>query len=110
MMRRVLVDHARGRATLSRGGDAKKFALTGLEEAPSATVDVLLLDEALTKLASLHPRHAQVAELRYFGGLTLDECSRALGVSTSTVENDWAMARAWLRRHLEQTSHDPTIG
>ena len=67
----------------------------------SPDVDVLALDEALTRLAALDPRQAQVVELRYFGGLGIDEVAESLGVSHATVERDWRTARLWLKRELE---------
>ncbi len=102
-MRRVLVDHARGRAAQKRGGDRAKVSLIDAvdltEESP---LDFESLDEALKRLAALDPRQAQVVELRFFGGLTVDEAAEVLGVSPRTIEVDWSMARAWLRRELSR--------
>lgn len=103
MIRRVLVDHARSKSAEKRGGEAARVSLEAAM--PAATtrteVDVLALDDAMNRLEGLNARHARVVELRYFGGLTIEQTSRALGVSTTTVENDWALARAWLRREME---------
>lgn len=100
-MRRVLVDHARARAALKRGGDRRRIAL----EDPSDTrqpVDLIALDDALARLEQIDPRQRAVVELRFFGGLDVEETARALGVSPRTVEEDWRLARAWLRRSLAQ--------
>jgi RNA polymerase sigma factor (TIGR02999 family) len=100
-MRRVLVDHARGRAAIKRGEGKTLLALDDVPEpAREAGVDVLELDRALERLAEIDPRQAQVVELRYFGGLTAEETAAALDVSLATVNRDWAMARAWLFRRL----------
>lgn len=99
-IRRVLVDHARGRATRKRGGGAARVTLSGLSSDEDSTLDLLALDDALAGLAALDPRKARVVELRHFGGLTIAEAAAALGVGTTTVEDDWAFARAWLRRRL----------
>ena len=103
-MRQVLVDHARRRAAAKRGGDPERVTLDdGLQlggDAESRVIDVLALDEALERLGKLDERQARVVELRFFGGLTIDEAARVLEVSTDTVEDDWAMARAWLKRTL----------
>jgi RNA polymerase sigma-70 factor, ECF subfamily len=105
VIRRVLVDHARARAALKRGGRGGRGGRITLNEANTpiveADIDVLALDEAMHKLHRLAERKCRVVELRFFGGLTIDETARALGVGTTTVEDDWAFARAWLRRELE---------
>jgi len=101
LMRRILVDHARARAAAKRGGDALRISLDDADEAPVASeTDVLHLHRALEKLASLDERQAQVVELRYFGGLSVEEVAGALELSAITVKRDWAMARAWLYREL----------
>jgi RNA polymerase sigma factor (TIGR02999 family) len=102
MVRRILVDHARQRRSLKRGGNARREPL-GLEvEGPTeADVTVLDLDEALRELAALDERQARVVELRYFGGLSVEETAHVLGVSPRTVKGDWAIARAWLRDRLD---------
>ena len=100
-MRRILVDHARTRGRSKRGGALHRTtvcddnAATGRDE-----VDLLGLDDALSDLARLHARQARIVELRFFGGLTMAEVSEVLGVSLSTCEADWRMARAWLKREL----------
>ena len=102
MMRRVLVDHARGRGRAKRGADRRKISLSGLDQmAAAAAVDFSALDAALTALEALDPQKGRVVELRYFGGLSIQETARVLKVSTSTVERDWRFARAFLQQELE---------
>jgi RNA polymerase sigma factor (TIGR02999 family) len=102
VMRRVLVDHARKRDALRRGGDRQRASFdVAIEEAEGAgRVDVLDLDEALNELAAVDQRQAQIVTLRFFGGLSIPEIAEHLDVSVSTVEKDWRFARAWLRRQL----------
>lgn len=104
-MRRVLIDHAKQRLTLKRGGDAVHVPLDsaawGHGGATAAEPDALLcLDESLTRLGAQHPRHAKAIELRYFAGLTLDEAAQVLGTSAPTVMRDLRFAQAWLARDL----------
>ena len=100
-MRRVLVERARARGAAKRGGDQVQVTLDdALVASPGAAVDVLALDEALSALAALDARQARVVELRFFGGLTVDETAEAAGVSPATVKRDWTLARAWLQREL----------
>ncbi len=101
-MRRILVDHARGAGALKRGGDRERVQVDSvLIEAATPRTDVLSIDGALERLAALNPRHARIVELRFFGGLTIEETAAALGCGTTTVEDGWTVARAWLRRELE---------
>ena len=101
-IRRVLVDHARRRAREKRGGGRVRVPLEGLEVAePLEDEELLSLDEALAALAALDPAKARLVELRYFAGLSVEELGKALGVSASTVQREWRMARAWLRARLE---------
>ena len=99
-MRQVLSNHAEAARALKR--DARRIELTTLADLGDETgrFDAIALEDALTKLAALNERHARVAELRFLCSFTVDETAEALGVSRSTVESDWAMARAWLRREL----------
>ena len=101
MMRRILVDGARSRRTAKRSG---RWARVPLDENAKveepAAVDVLDLDSALTRLAAVDPRKCQLAELRFFGGLSIAEAAQALGVSDATAERDWQAARAWLLKEL----------
>lgn len=103
-MRRLLVDHARRRDADKRGGEWSRVSLAG--EIPSSDgvdVDALALHEALEALAALSPRQAQVVELRYFGGLTLEEVAEHLGLTLRQVKGDWLLARTWLYRRLAVT-------
>lgn len=106
-MRRVLVDHARTRRAQKRGAGA---AMTSLDDIglPSAEVmpdtDVLLLDAALARLVEQDPRQAQIVELRFFGGLSVEETAVVMDVSERTVKRDWQLARAWLRREMARLS------
>lgn len=100
--RQVLVDHARARGSRKRG-DGQRPASLDVDLAASGgppALDLLLLDEALTRLAALDERHASIVELRFFGGYTMDEIATALGRSLSAVEKDWRKARAWLELEL----------
>jgi RNA polymerase sigma factor (TIGR02999 family) len=109
MMRRVLIEGARARKRLKRGGgEGRRLTLEpSLALAPaSQEVDLLELDEALTKLARLHERQARVVELRFFSGLSVEETAHALEVASRTVEDDWAIARAWLRRELGRSRRE----
>jgi RNA polymerase sigma factor (TIGR02999 family) len=101
VIRRVLVDAARAKAADKRGGDWTRLTLdSALGWTGPHEVDLVALDDALRRLAELSERQARVVELRFFAGLTIEQASEALGVSTTTVENEWAIARAWLRREL----------
>jgi RNA polymerase sigma factor (TIGR02999 family) len=100
-MRRILVDKARHKQSL-KGGGGRRRADLGIELAADVPGDdVLALDEALERLGRDHPRKAELVKLRFFAGLTNDEAAEALGISASTVDNDWAYARCWLRAELE---------
>ncbi len=102
-IRRILVDHARGRQRAKRGGDRERVTLDEDIALPiERDVDLIALDEALQQLSQLHARQAQIVELRFFGGLTLTEVAEYLDVSPRTVDGDWSMARAWLRRALRE--------
>ena len=101
-MRHVLVDRAKARAALKRGGGLRRIPLDGEEIGTDDQPEALLqLEEALTRLAALEPRMARVVECRFFGGLTEEEIAEALGITVRTVQRDWAKARLWLRRALE---------
>lgn len=100
-MRHVLIDYARRRKSKKRGGGRAPISLEENHLSIDAYADELLdLDRALEQLAALNPRHARVVECRYFGGLSVKETAAALDISYRTVENDWALARAWLRNAL----------
>ena len=102
IMRRILVDRARARKTAKRSGQWARVTLDeSLAEHQSRDVDLLDLDVALTDLAAFDARKSQVAELRFFGGLTLEEAGHVLGLSVATVEREWKVARAWLYARLK---------
>lgn len=107
LMRRIMVDHARQRQALKRGGGAIRVTL---DEAAAVTqtraADLLALDEALEKLATFDQRKAQVVELRYFGGLTMEEIAEVLKIHVNTVTRDWIAARAWLLAALSEEDID----
>jgi RNA polymerase sigma-70 factor (ECF subfamily) len=101
VMREILVEYARSRGRLKRGGDQERVALKDDVGRLDANFDRWEdLDRALDRLAELDPRQAQVVELRYIGGLTVEEAAQVLQVSAKTVKRDWSIARAWLRREL----------
>jgi len=104
LMRRILVDHARARRAAKRGGGELTLSLdAGLEvEDGGRDVGLIRLDDALTRLEQLDPGQARIVELRYFGGLTVDETAHAVERSPATVKREWAMARAFLHRELER--------
>jgi RNA polymerase sigma factor (TIGR02999 family) len=104
MMRRVLVDHARRRRMTKRSGGWARVTLgEAVAQRDPPDVDLLDLDAALSELASFDPRKSRVVELRFFGGLSLDDSAEALGVSRATVERDWQIARLWLYRRVTHT-------
>lgn len=101
MMRRILVDHARAHTASKRGSGIRPLSLDeALAVAPTSDVDLLALDEALTRLAEVDPRQGRVVELRFFGGLTVDETAEVLHVSPATIGREWTLAKAWLYAEL----------
>ena len=99
LMRQVLVDYARQRRYAKRGGDARRVPLDeALIVSEERAADVVALDEALKSLAEIDPRQSQIVELRFFGGLSVQETAEVLSVSPGTVMRDWTLAKAWLRR------------
>ena len=114
-MRQLLVQRARARHAAKRGGAPQRVTLddANLAQAQSGVpgvrapglpaIDLVALDDALTRLAALDAQQARIVELRYFGGLTVEETAEAVGVSPATVKREWAMARAWLKRALSGT-------
>ncbi len=100
-MRRVLVDHCRARVALKRGGAQVAMELEEtLAVAAPRLLDVLAVDRVLNRLEALDPQQAQIVELRFFAGLTVEETAEALGISPATVKRDWALAKAWLAREI----------
>jgi len=103
LMRRVLVDHARSRNSQKRGGGAAPVALDdALVPSPERGADLVALDDALENLARVDPRKSQVVELRFFGGLSVEETAEALSVSPETVMRDWRLAKSWLLREISR--------
>jgi len=104
--RQVLIQHARGHQAQKRGGSRHRITLDeGMAIAEIREVDLLDLDQALTRLAELDERQARIVELRFFGGLNVEEVALALGVSERTVKGDWRVARAWLRNEINDPGH-----
>jgi RNA polymerase sigma-70 factor, ECF subfamily len=112
VMRRILVDYARGQQRTKRGGDQGRVVLDqACAVSPGPSDELLAVDESLARLEKLDPRQARIVELRYFGGLTVDETAEVLGVSSKTVMREWKVARAWLYGDLkEQWGRRPTTG
>ncbi len=103
--RRILVDHARRRKSEKRGGGLEPVTIgAALDVAAQESLDVVSLDAALESLAAVFPQQAKIVELRFYGGLTIDETAAALGISAATVSREWTMARAWLKRSLSITT------
>jgi RNA polymerase sigma factor (TIGR02999 family) len=100
LMRQILVDYARAQHAAKRDGGRRVELEEGLHPLQTADVDVLALDEALQALAQLDPEQARIVEMRFFGGLSVEDTATALGVSPATVKREWASARAWLSREL----------
>ena len=102
-MRQILVERARARGAAKRGGGREKVTIDeGAIAGPSQPIDVEVLDEALERLAALDARQARIVELRFFGGLTVEEAADVLGISPATLKRDWTVARAWLKRELDE--------
>lgn len=107
VMRRVLLHHAEKRRAQKRGGARDRVTLDeAMVHFDSRESDILAIDDALRELASLDAEKARLVELRFFGGLTIEECAEALGKSLRTTERDWRFARAWLRNHLADPASD----
>jgi len=109
LMRRILIDYAKARATAKRGGDLHKVSLDDALGVAAPTVDLLALDEALVRLQSIDPRLVQIIELRYFAGLSHEQVAEALGISRTTVKRSWQAAKLWLYRELH-SSDQPDNG
>jgi len=106
VMRRILVDHARTRHRQKRGGSKDNLPLEDvlIAGADEANVDLIALDESMRKLAKLDPQQERLVELRYFGGLSLEEAAKAIGVSRATAAREWQVAKAWLHREMTRTN------
>ena len=105
LMRQILVDNARARHRLKRGGDQQQISLTAADAGQQQNNDLLALNEALDALAEVDPQRSQIVELRFFGGLTIEETAEVMGISTPTVERSWRVARAWLQAELSSGRH-----
>jgi RNA polymerase sigma-70 factor (ECF subfamily) len=105
LMRRILVDHARACETTKRGGAAERVPLEeeSLAWSPEKSSELIALDESLNRLAQLSPRQSQIVEMRFFGGLTVEETAEVLQITPRTVNRDWSVARAWLYREIRKT-------
>jgi RNA polymerase sigma factor (TIGR02999 family) len=105
LMRRILVDFARAKSNLKRGGGAQQLSLEeAMEVSNERAADLVALDDALKALENMNPRQCRIVELRYFGGLSEEETAEALKISERTVRRDWSLARAWLYRELSKTN------
>ena len=103
MMRRILVNHALNRRAAKRGGGALRVSLEmAINSLEQKDVNLVALDDALKELAGIDPRKSQIVELKFFGGLTVEEISEVLQVSSDTIERDWKLARAWLRLEISK--------
>ena len=101
-MRRILIERARSRRSVKRGSGGERVSLEQIADVSAdRAAELIALDDALTNLATIDPRKAQIVELKYFGGLTIEETAEVLEVSTPTVERDWQMAKIWLHRELK---------
>lgn len=102
-MRRVLVDHARKRRRIKRGGERQRITFDDqIMLSPQHDEDLLAVDQLLAELQTVDPRQAQIVELRFFGGMTSSEVAEYLGISKSTADREWRMVRAWLRQQLSE--------
>ncbi len=102
-MRRILVNHAKSKGRIKRGGKGAKMELTeAAAVSAEPDLDIIALDEAMKKLASMDERSARVVELRFFGGMSVEETAEVLGVAPATVKRDWTLARAWLLREIQK--------
>jgi RNA polymerase sigma factor (TIGR02999 family) len=104
LMREILVDYARSRRALKRGYGCKITLDEAVEVAQKRELDVLALDDVLNELSGFDPQQAKIVELRFFGGLSIEETSAVLKISPATVKRDWATARAWLYREMSRTA------
>jgi RNA polymerase sigma factor (TIGR02999 family) len=100
LMRRILVDHARDRGREKRGGAIVFTTIDGKDIGSSTNIDAIALDEALERLAAMDPQQSRIVELRFFGGLTIEETADALDISPATVKREWTWAKAWLYQQL----------
>jgi len=105
LMRSILVDHARSHAYAKRGGGAHKIALDdAMAVSQQRAADVVALDDALKRLAEIDPQQSRIVELKFFGGLTIEETAEVLGLSPATIKREWSTAKAWLYHELSKSS------
>jgi RNA polymerase sigma factor (TIGR02999 family) len=103
LMRNILVDHAREQKAAKRGGNQYMMTLTSVDRIGNThDLDLIALDESLNNLAAIRPQHSRIVELKFFGGLTIEEIAEVMEISHATVEREWSFARAWLRRELSR--------
>src|SRR5437588_6147845 len=103
LMRSILVDHARSHAYAKRGGGARKIALDdAMAVSQQRAADVVALDDALKRLAEIDPRQSRIVEMKFFGGLTIEETGEVLGLSPATIKREWSTAKAWLYHELNR--------
>lgn len=102
LMRQILVDHARGHRAAKRGGGLKLELQDAMAEQKAQNIDLIALDNALNELARLDPQQSQIVEMRFFGGLSIEDTAEVIGVSRTTVKREWATARAWLLREMSR--------
>ena len=103
MMRRILVDHARAQHAAKRGGAGPKLSLSFADRLVQKDLDLIALDDALNSLADFDAQQSRIVELRFFGGLTIEETAEVLSVSEATIKRDWTLAKAWLRREIKNS-------
>jgi RNA polymerase sigma factor (TIGR02999 family) len=108
LMREILVDHARGRRAAKRDGGSRLTLDEAAELSKSQSVDLLALDDALNQLSEMNSRQSRIVELRFFGGFSIEETAEFLGVSSATVDREWAVARAWIYREINRTERRDT--
>lgn len=102
LMRRILIDYARSRCAEKRGGPVRTLSLDDVIVSSEQAVELVALDDALSALAVIDPQQSRIVELRYFGGLTIEQTAKVLDVSPATVKRDWNVAKAWLHREIEK--------
>jgi RNA polymerase sigma factor (TIGR02999 family) len=108
LMRQILVDYARARGAAKRGEACRVQLAEGLDISEKEDINIVVLDDALTALAERDPQQSQIVELRFFGGLTLEETAQVLEISPATVKRDWRVAKAWIARELQRNKHGRT--
>jgi RNA polymerase sigma factor (TIGR02999 family) len=106
LMRQILVDHARGHRAAKRGGGLKLELQDAMTRQKAPDIDLISLDHALNELARLDPQQSSIVEMRFFGGLSIEDTAEVMGVSPTTVKREWATARAWLRRELTKAKRN----